>query len=109
MTTLKGTIDTLKKELEKKGFGFVFYEENLKHRNLYITTAENEGDDCKSEQLTEGVTVWNFEFSPDGKTIAAAISPNNLVDERYMFQKLHVLDIEEPQQPLPFQIDMLSF
>jgi len=81
------------KELEKKGFGFVFYEENLKHRNLYITPAESKGDDCKSEQLTEGVTVWNFKFSPDGMTIAAAISPNNLVDERYMFQKLHLLDV----------------
>lgn len=82
------------KELEKKGFGFVFFEENIKHRNLYIIPAEGKSDIYEPVQLTEGVTAWNLEFSPDGKTIAAAISPNNLVDERYMFQKLHLIDVQ---------------
>lgn len=80
-------------ELEKRGYGFVFFEENLKHRNLYITSTEGQEKNGAPDQLTEGVTVWNFEFSPDGKTIAAAISPNNLVDERYMFQRLHLIDV----------------
>lgn len=78
------------KELEKKGYGFIFYEENLKHRNLYLTDIAGKNE---AEQLTKDVTVWSFEFSHDGKTIAAAISPKNLIDHRYMFQKIHLLDL----------------
>ena len=81
-------------DLDEKGYGFIFYEENLKHRNLYMIDVDRNGEENEVEQLTDGVTVWNFEFSPDGETIAAAISPKNLVDHRYMFQKIHVLDVE---------------
>lgn len=78
------------KELEKKGYKFVFYEENLKHRNLYLQDLKNK----EVKQLTKGKTVWSFIFSPEGKTIAAAVSEKNLVDFRYMFQKVYLLDIE---------------
>jgi len=81
------------KELEEKGYGFIFYEENLKHRNLYVVDVAPEGKPSKGKQLTEGVTVWSFEFSPDGNTIAAAISPKNLVDHSYMFKKIYTLDL----------------
>ncbi len=79
------------KELEKKGYGFIFFEENLKHRNLYLV---NLSGAKQSEQLTDGVTIWSFEFSPDGQTIAAAASPKNLVDHSYMFQKIHLFDLK---------------
>lgn len=82
------------KQLAEKGYEFIFYEENLKHRNLYITEVDDSGAKGEAKQLTEGVTVWSFEFSPDGRTIAAAISPQNLVDHQYMFQKIYLLDIE---------------
>lgn len=81
-------------ELDDKGYGFVFYEENLKHRNLYIVDVFPRDEDHEAKQLTEDVTVWNFEFSPDGGTVAAAISPKNLVDHRYMFQKIYLIDVE---------------
>ncbi len=77
------------KQLSEKGYGFVFYEEDWKHRNLYQIDLENK----KAEQLTEGVTVWDFEFSPNGKTIAASISEKNLIDYRYMFRKIFLLDL----------------
>ncbi len=79
------------KELKEKGFDFIFYEENLKHRNLYLLGLDDKNAEPK--QLTENKTVWSFVFSPDGKTIAAAVSPKNLVDQRYMFQKIYLLDI----------------
>ena len=84
-------------KLEDKGYGFTFYEENLKHRNLSIIDVFPRYEDHEAKQLTDGVTVWNFEFSPDGKTIAAAISPENLVDHQYMFQKIYLLDVETLQ------------
>jgi len=80
------------RKLKEKGYGFVFFEENLKHRNLYIVDLA-QGENPKAEQLTRDVTVWDFEFSPDGSLIAAAISPENLVDQRYMFKRIYLLDL----------------
>lgn len=80
----------LEKALEEKGFAFKFYEENLKHRNLYLVDLKTK----ETGQLTEGVTVWDFVFSPDGKTIAASVSPKNLIDHKYAFRKIHLLNLE---------------
>ena len=81
------------KDLDKKGYGFVFYEENLKDRSLYQLKVGKDGGVGEAERLTEGVSVWGFEFNPDGKTIAAGISAKNLVDQEYMFQKIFLIDI----------------
>ena len=79
------------KKLKDKGYQFVYFEENLKHRNLFIQCIK-----CgtKEKQLTQDVTVWGFEFSPNGKTIAADISPKNLIDHKYMFRKIYLLDVK---------------
>lgn len=82
------------KELEEKGYGFIFYEENLKHRNLYLMDLDKKDNKNKVKPLTTGKTVWSFVFSPDGGTIAAGVSPRNLVDHRYMFQKIYLLDLK---------------
>jgi len=82
------------RHLAKRGYDFIFYEENLKHRNLYLLDIT----DNTAEKLTRDKTVWNFEFSPDGKKIAASISPKNLIDHRYMFRKIHILDLENNSQ-----------
>ena len=77
------------KELADKGYGFVFYEENLKDRNLYLVDFD-EGED---KQLTQGCSVWDFQFNHTGDAIAAAISPKNLVDHSYMFKKIFLVDV----------------
>jgi dipeptidyl aminopeptidase/acylaminoacyl peptidase len=83
------------KELKEKGYGFVFYEENLKHRDLFLAEVDPSGRlDAEPRRLTEGITVWDFEFSPDGKHIAFGGSEKNLVDDEYMFQKIYLLDVE---------------
>ncbi|MDD4858036.1 MAG: prolyl oligopeptidase family serine peptidase, partial [Candidatus Krumholzibacteria bacterium] len=83
----------LEKDLDKKGYGFTFYEENLKDRNLYMLKIGKDGGVGEARRITEGCSVWDFEFSPDGRTIAAGISPKILVDQEYMFQKMHLIDI----------------
>lgn len=79
------------KTLDEKGYGFEFFEENLRHRNLYIGEVADPGP---GRRVTEGATVWSFEFAPGGDRVAASISPKNLVDHRYMFRKIHIVDLE---------------
>ncbi|MBX2991909.1 MAG: S9 family peptidase [Bacteroidetes bacterium] len=81
------------KILKDAGYEFVFFEENLKHRNLYQVEVEGGGKSGKPEQLTDDITVWAFEYSPNGASIAFGGSPQNLVDHEYMFQKIYLLDI----------------
>jgi len=80
------------KKLDDQGYGFEFYEEALKPRTLYMEDLTDDSDDA--EALTSGITVWSFEFSPDGKWIAAGASEKNLIDQRYVFQRIHLLDVE---------------
>ncbi|MCP5055011.1 MAG: S9 family peptidase [bacterium] len=79
-------------ELKKKGYGFTIYEENLRHKNLYIQDLDKENSNAV--QLTKGVTIQGFEFSPDGNTIAATVTTRNLTDYSYMFKQLHVIDVK---------------
>ena len=82
------------KKLEGSGYGFVYFEEDLKHRNLYLAEMGKSGLVGSPQQFTKDMTVWSFVFSPDGKSIAVAVSPRNHVDDSYMFQKIHLLNIE---------------
>ncbi len=82
----------LEKELDKKGYKFIFYEEDLKHRNLYIVNIQSDGE-SEARQITNDLTIWSFEFSPNGKTIAAGASTMNLIDHRYAFQKIYLIDV----------------
>ena len=84
------------KNLDKKGYGFIFYEENLKHRNLYLLDLK--GEKSPPRQLTQDVTVWDFEFDRAGARIAASVSAQNLVDHQYMFRKLVLIDAADGRQ-----------
>ncbi len=39
------------------------------------------------------MNVWDFEFNPQGTHIAASISPRNLIDQRYMFRRIHLIEL----------------
>ncbi len=75
--------------LRKKGYDFIFFEENLRHRNLYLYNPAA----GRLEQLTNDRTVWSFKFSPNGKVIAFTASEKNLIDQRYAFQQIYTLDL----------------
>jgi dipeptidyl aminopeptidase/acylaminoacyl peptidase len=81
------------KRLEEKGYGFVFFEENLRSRNLYLAGVSQDSFPAPT-QLTKNISVWSFEFSDDGHWIALAASDRPLVDESYMSQKIHLLNLQ---------------
>ena len=80
-------------ELKERGYDFIFYEENLKIKQLFITRFEEDFQNSTQKQLLEGIHVWDFEFSKDGKWLAFTTSEKNLIDHRYMFRKLKILDL----------------
>lgn len=82
------------KELAKKGYGFIFYEENIKPDNLYVIPAAAQTADSKPQPLTENIHVLDFVFSADGKFLALLATDKNLVDQEYMFKKIYRLDVE---------------
>ncbi len=84
------------KALQKKGYDFIYHEENLKHRNLYLTDLQS----GQTEQLTNDITVWDFVFSPDGSAAAISASPQNLIDHSYMFKRVHLLDLQSKKSRL---------
>ncbi len=45
------------------------------------------------KQLTQEGNVWDFEFNHQGTHLAASISPENLIDHKYMFRKIYMVDI----------------
>ncbi len=80
------------KAIDAKGYGFVFYEENLRDRNLYLVDISQDTVP-EPRQLTQEHSVWSFEFSPDGRMIAFAASDDPLVDQSYMSQKIFLLEL----------------
>jgi len=80
-------------ELEKRGYDFIFYEENIKNDHLYLLRFDADFKPVTEKPLIQDVQVWDFEFSPDGRWLAFSTSEKNLIDQRYMFRKLKIMDL----------------
>ncbi len=81
--------DPMRNEFREKGVEIEVYEEEWVHRNLYVYNINTN----KARQVTKGVTVFDFVLSPDGRYAAAAVAPRNLVDDSYMFKRIHLVDL----------------
>lgn len=84
-------------ELKKRGYGFIFYEENLKDDHLYLAGYDENWKQTSVWQLTHQGNAWDLEFNHQGTQIATSISPMNLIDHRYMFRKVYVIDLGSGQ------------
>jgi dipeptidyl aminopeptidase/acylaminoacyl peptidase len=83
----------IEKTLDKMGYGFIYYEENIRNRELYIGRFGAPGEKVKGEKVTEGIHVVDFEISPDGKLAAISSCPLNLIDQIYMFKKIFIVEL----------------
>ncbi|MCA8941080.1 MAG: hypothetical protein KDB80_00855, partial [Planctomycetes bacterium] len=77
-----------RKAAQDAGIKPVIVDEDWRHRSLWIW---EEG--VGARKLTEGTSVFEFHWSPDGTKLACACAPRNLVDDSYMFKRLHVVDV----------------
>ncbi len=82
------------KELKRRGYNFIFYEENLKNSTLHMAWFDEEWNQTSVWEITHEGNTWDFEFDRQGARIAASVSPEKLIDHRYMFRKIYLIDIE---------------
>lgn len=73
---------------QQRGFQPVIVDEGSRHLSLWVYEQGGE-----PQQLTEGVTVYDFQWSPDGAQLACAVAPENTTDASYMQKRLHVCDV----------------
>jgi dipeptidyl aminopeptidase/acylaminoacyl peptidase len=77
-----------REEATNRGFRPVVYDEDWRHISLWVATLGG-----TARRLTSDTTVYDFQWSPDSKTLALACAPRNTVDDSYMQKRLHVLDV----------------
>jgi dipeptidyl aminopeptidase/acylaminoacyl peptidase len=82
------------KELKERGYDFIFYEENLKNSTLRMAWYDDSWGQIGQWELTHEGHVWDFEFDRQGTCIAASMSPGNLIDQRYMFRRIYLIDLQ---------------
>lgn len=85
------------KELKKRGYDFIFYEENLKESHIYLVWTDDTFNAVSEKQLTKNIHVWNFSFNNTGTMLAFSGSRKNLIDHRYMFSTIYILDVNSTE------------
>jgi dipeptidyl aminopeptidase/acylaminoacyl peptidase len=85
------------KALKDRGYDFIYYEENLKNSHLHLAWFDEQWEQIATWQLTEGMHAWDFAFNAQGTQIAVSLSPKNLIDHRYMFRRIYLIDLETGQ------------
>ncbi|MGW8317213.1 MAG: prolyl oligopeptidase family serine peptidase, partial [Bacteroidales bacterium] len=89
----KDAVSDREKELKKRGYDFIFYEENLKKNRLILLRYDTDWNQSEKIGFNIDGHPWDFEFNQDGTMIAASVSPENLVDQRYMFRKIYLIRV----------------
>ncbi|MBS2212013.1 S9 family peptidase [Carboxylicivirga mesophila] len=82
------------KELKQRGYDFIYYEENIKNDNLYLIKIDEHFKQTAKVQITENVNVWDFTFDHQGQQLAYAATEQKLIDQRYVFRKIHIYSLE---------------
>jgi len=80
--------DTSRNAWKDKGFNAEIYEEEVPEKNLYLYEFASKS----TAQLTKGIAVYSVQWNPAGDLIAAKISTKNLIDYKYMFSKIQIIN-----------------
>jgi dipeptidyl aminopeptidase/acylaminoacyl peptidase len=77
-------------DLEAKGFDQIIYEEQLDNRQIWIHEI---GEDAgEPDRIALDGSVQEVAWSPAGDRLAIKITPRELVDDTYMFNRIRIID-----------------
>ncbi len=82
------------KALKKRGYDFIYYEENIKNDNLFLIKVDENFKQTAKTQITKEVNVWDFNFDQKGEQLAYSATGLKLIDQKYMFRKIHIFNLE---------------
>lgn len=71
------------------GFEPIVFEEDWRPLSLWLW---EEG--AEPRRLTEKVSIFHVEWSPNGGSLAVAAAMRNLVDDRHMFQRIYTCNLK---------------
>ena len=84
-------------ELQDQGFNQEIYEEDYQARRVLVvdlpTGPAGEAGELRVLDAMPG-HPWHVQWAPDGQSLLVDISPTPLIDDRYMFRRLKVVDAE---------------
>jgi dipeptidyl aminopeptidase/acylaminoacyl peptidase len=78
-------------ELAEQGFDQTVYEEDWKPSRVWIAPVA--GETAKATALTLDSSAFAVGWSPNADRLAVALAPTPLIDDRYMSQQIHIVDI----------------
>ncbi len=83
-------------ELRELGFDQEIYEEDWLSKGLFVLDLPGgpEGLTGEVSQLEVPGQPWHVSWGPDGRRLLVDVSPTPLIDDRYMYRRLRVLDAE---------------
>ena len=89
--------DEDREKAKKKGYTQEVFEEDWRHTHLYLAVVPkadciDEPEEPKSLELPG--SAFQVEWAPNGERLAVTLAPRPLIDERYMMQRIHVIDAE---------------
>jgi len=76
-------------ELEDQGFNQEVFEEDWQPFEIFIADLEDGSEPKVLDLPGSAIQVC---WSPHGTRLAVALAPSPLVDDRYMFQRIHIVD-----------------
>ncbi len=85
--TMTDAVTAAEKSESKKGNDVQTVDKNFKQHRLYIQAVGN----AESKALTGDMSVWEFEWSPDGSQLVFQASATPRTDDSYMFKKIYTV------------------
>ncbi len=82
-------------ELKRRGYHFIHFEENIKNDHLFVLELAEDFSTKNLYQVNQEGMVWDFQFDKKGEFIAYSGTSHKLIDERYMFRKIHLFDLKQ--------------
>jgi dipeptidyl aminopeptidase/acylaminoacyl peptidase len=83
-------------ELREQGFNQEIYEEDWLSKQLFVLELPGGPESAVGEvdRLDVAGQPWHVAWGPDGRRLLVDLSPTPLIDDRYMYRRLRVVDAE---------------